>query len=70
MMNGLPDAAPVRATVNLPYPAEPDEPLFQRSKTTSFSLVLATKASFLSQNSTVTPVSKLVFKFDSLVPTS
>ena len=68
IINGLPEAAPVRERVSLPYPAEPEDPLFQRSNTTSFSLSELLNASFLSQNSTVTPVSKLVLKFDSRVP--
>ena len=47
---------------------EMNDRIIKRSKITSFPVLSLSNPAFLSQNSTVTPVSKFDFKFDSLVP--
>ena len=64
--NGVPEEALNISIVKRPEFREPDALLFHMSNTTELALVA--KSLLLSQNSTVTPVSKLAFRFDSLVP--
>ena len=66
--NGLAPVVPSNSIVILPYESEEVNSLFQTSKITSLSVAEVSNAGFLSQNSTVVPVSKLDLRFDSLVP--